>query len=169
MHNDEDERVFDKVHYWIDDQESGLCVGEAFQMITEEFLQRLRKAGYKVTPPRMAVLEVIQREGEHLNPHEILAQARTIHPAIGRATVYRTLELLTQLGIVRPIYVGEGGPTYIRTEGGHHHLVCSQCGRIEDFDECVAGQMVQDLSARFGFRITSHLLEFYGICTECQS
>lgn len=131
-------------------------------------VERLRAAGYKITPPRLAVLEVIEQEGEHLYPTEILAQAKTIHPALGRATVYRTLELLTQLGIVRPIYVGEQGPTYIRADGDHHHLVCSQCGQIVDFDECVAGAMAQELGERFGFLITSHLLEFYGICAGCQ-
>ncbi|MBK8798678.1 MAG: transcriptional repressor [Anaerolineales bacterium] len=79
-------------------------------------IRQLRAAGYKITPPRLAVLEVIQREGEHLNPNEILAHAQAIHPQTGRATVYRTLELLTQLGIVRPIYVGDSGPTYIRAQ-----------------------------------------------------
>jgi Fur family ferric uptake transcriptional regulator len=130
--------------------------------------EHLRAAGYKITPPRLAVLAVIEQEGEHLNPHEILEQARAIHPALGRATVYRTLELLTQLGIVRPIYVGESGPTYIRADGNHHHLVCARCGRIVDFDQCLADGMSQELGQRFGFEITSHLLEFYGVCAECR-
>jgi Fe2+ or Zn2+ uptake regulation protein len=133
------------------------------------FIGRLRDAGYKITPPRLAVLEVIEQEGEHLDPAQILRRAQSIHPAIGRATVYRTLELLTQLNIVRPIYVGEHGPTYIRAEGGHHHLVCSTCGIIIDFDQCMAGDMMRDLSDRFGFQIQSHLLEFYGTCVNCQS
>jgi Fur family ferric uptake transcriptional regulator len=117
----------------------------------------------------LAVLEVIEHKGEHLNPNEVLAQAKAIHPALGRATVYRTLELLTQLGVVRPIYVGETGPTYIRADGDHHHLVCSSCGQIVDFDDCRAGAMTQELTERFGFRITSHLLEFYGVCATCQN
>lgn len=131
-------------------------------------IDRLRAAGYKITPPRLAVLQVIEQDGEHLNPTEILARAQAIHPSVGRATVYRTLELLTQLNIVRPIYVGEGGPTYIRAEGGHHHLVCSDCGKIVDFDQCVAEQMVDELTERFGFVIKSHLLEFYGLCGDCR-
>lgn len=132
------------------------------------FIARLRDAGYKITPPRLAVLEVIEQEGEHLDPAQILRRAQSIHPAIGRATVYRTLELLTQLNIVRPIYVGEHGPTYIRAEGGHHHLVCSTCGVVIDFDQCMAGDMMRDLKDRFGFQIQSHLLEFYGVCANCQ-
>jgi Fur family ferric uptake transcriptional regulator len=135
--------------------------------MSERLIDRLRKAGHKITPPRRAVLDVIQREGEHLNPSEILRQAQAIYPQTGRATVYRTLELLTQLGIVRPIYVGEHGPTYIRAEGGHHHLVCSRCGAIVDFDQCAAESMERDLEARFGFEIRSHLLEFYGFCPHC--
>ena len=136
---------------------------------TQILVDRLRSAGYKITPPRLAVLEVISQEGEHLNPNEILGRTQAIRPGLGRATVYRTLEILTQLGIVRPIYVGESGPMYIRAEGGHHHLVCSACGRIIDFDQCVAEEMVQELRERFGFEITSHLLEFYGLCAECRN
>lgn len=132
------------------------------------FIERLRDAGYKITPSRLAVLEVIEQEGEHLDPAQILRRAQSIHPAIGRATIYRTLELLTQLNIVRPIYVGEHGPTYIRAEGGHHHLVCSTCGIVIDFDQCMAGDMMRDLTDRFGFQIQSHLLEFYGVCANCQ-
>lgn len=136
--------------------------------MSQPIISQLRDAGYKITPPRLAVLAVIEHEGEHLNPSEILARARAIHPRVGRATVYRTLELLTQLNYIRPIYVGENGPTYIRAEGGHHHLVCSLCGKVVDFDQCVADQMVQELTDRFGFRIQSHLLEFYGLCIGCQ-
>lgn len=132
-------------------------------------LETLRNAGYKVTPARVAVLETIELEGEHLHPAEILATAKKRYPALGRATVYRTLELLTQLGIVRPIYVGEEGPTYIRSSGGHHHLVCSRCGLIQDFDNCSSDEIARELSDRFDFQISSHLLEFYGLCASCRT
>ena len=137
-------------------------------MIERELVQRLRAAGYKITPPRRAVIEVVLGKGEHLNPNEILQRAQDIYPQTGRATVYRTLELLTALGIVRPIYVGEHGPLYIRAEGGHHHLVCSRCGAVTDFDQCVADTMERELEARFDFQIRSHLLEFYGLCARCR-
>jgi Fur family ferric uptake transcriptional regulator len=71
--------------------------------------------------------------------------------------------------LAAPRSIGEHGPTYIRAEGGHHHLVCSTCGIIIDFDQCMAGDMMRDLSDRFGFQIQSHLLEFYGTCVNCQS
>lgn len=138
-------------------------------MADHNWAELLRTAGYKVTPAREAVLESIPQMGEHLNPAEILKQGRVRYPALGRATVYRTLELLTSLGIVRPIYIGEAGPAYICTQGGHHHLVCSRCGVMVDFDRCVVDEMAADLHARFGFIITSHLLEFYGFCPACQA
>lgn len=138
-------------------------------MAEQQWTELLRAAGYKVTPAREAVLESIPQAGEHLNPAEILEQGRARYPALGRATVYRTLELLTSLGIVRPIYIGEAGPTYIRSQGGHHHLVCSRCGVMVDFDRCIADEMMAELHARFGFTITSHLLEFYGLCPACQA
>lgn len=137
--------------------------------LSPELTARLRAAGYKLTPPRLAVLEVIFGRGGHLNPAEILEQAREIHPGVGRASIYRTLELLTQLGIIRPIYLGENGPIYIHAEGGHHHLVCSTCGRVIDFEQCTADQIADELSERYGFTINSHLLEFYGECATCKS
>ena len=135
--------------------------------LSPELTARLRAAGYKLTPPRLAVLQVIFNQGGHLNPAEILARANAIHPGVGRASIYRTLELLTQLGIIRPIYLGENGPIYIHAQGGHHHLVCSTCGKVIDFDQCSADQISDELSARYGFIIHSHLLEFYGRCAEC--
>ena len=132
-----------------------------------DLLARLRKAGCKITPARLAVINTVLAEGQHRNAADILRQAQALHPHTSRATVYRTLELLTELGIVRPIYVGENGPTYIRAEGGHHHLVCAQCGKIVDFDQCGADSLGRELEARFGFHIHSHRLEFYGLCAEC--
>jgi Fe2+ or Zn2+ uptake regulation protein len=82
--------------------------------------------------------------------------------------VYRTLELLTALGAIRPIYLGDVGPRFTRAEGGHHHVVCSQCGTVVEFDECVADELAQSLAQQLGFQIWGHLLEFYGLCGDCQ-
>ncbi len=130
-------------------------------------LDQLRQAGYKVTPARTAVLQVIEQGHEHLNPADVLERARGLYPAIGRATVYRTLELLTELGLVRPIYGGENALSFIRAEGGHHHLVCSDCGTVIEFEDCIADELAPQLEARFGFQVRSHLLEFYGLCQRC--
>jgi Fur family ferric uptake transcriptional regulator len=135
---------------------------------TEQLIERIKKAGYKLTPARLAVVKVIDDEHAHLNPADVLEQARRYYPKLGRATVYRTLELLTELGILRPIYMGENTPRFIRTEGGHHHLVCNDCGEVIEFDECMAGELSQTIQEQFGFEIGSHLLEFYGRCRQCK-
>ena len=129
--------------------------------------RRVREGGYKLTPPRLAVLQVIEQEN-HLSTGEIFQRAQTIQPGVGLATVYRALEIFTELGIVRPITLGDGPPTYIRAEGGHHHLVCSACGAVIEFDECGSAALAAELAARYNFQIQSHLLEFYGLCANCR-
>lgn len=130
--------------------------------------QRVRAGGYKLTPPRLAVLQVVEEDCDHLNTGEIFRRAQAIQPGVGLATVYRALEIFTELGIVRPITLGDGPPTYIRAEGGHHHLVCSACGTVIEFDQCSSGTLAQELADRYDFHIQSHLLEFYGLCADCR-
>ncbi len=136
--------------------------------VSAQLTERLSAAGYRLTSARLAVLAVVETSHAHLTPGLVLDEAKSHAPGLGRATVYRTLELLTELGILRPIYLGDGGVYFIRAEGGHHHLVCSGCGQVVEFDECMAGEMVQELQERFGYQIDSHLLEFHGRCTVCQ-
>ena len=128
---------------------------------------RIQTAGFKLTLPRQAVLEVLENSEGHLTPAEVLERAQAIYPSLGRATVYRTLELLTNLGVVRPIFLGERGVCLTLAEGGHHHLVCSDCGAIIEFDECAVDGLEQDLAQRLNFQIHGHLLEFYGLCEQC--
>jgi len=134
---------------------------------TSRLAESLRGAGYRLTAPRLAVLKVLNTEREHLSPAQVLERGRAIYPALSRATVYRTLELLTGLGVIRPIYLSNGGPCFTRAEGGHHHLICSDCGTVIEFDECVVGDLSRTLSEQLGFEIRSHLLEFYGLCGDC--
>ena len=129
---------------------------------------RLRQAGYKLTTPRQAVIQVLEQQGGHLSPAEVLALSQQLYPGISRATVYRTLDLLTDLGLIRPIFIGDTSQRYVTAEGGHHHLVCTDCGTAFEFEKCQADQMVASLSARFQFEIHSHLLEFYGLCEACK-
>lgn len=135
--------------------------------MAERLVERVREAGYRLTPPRLAVLQVLAAEKGHLSPTEVLERGRTIYPALSRATVYRTLELLTGLGLIRPIYLAESGMCFALAEEGHHHLICSACGAVIEFDECVAADLARILTEQLGFQIRSHLLEFYGLCGNC--
>jgi len=129
--------------------------------------ERLHQAGYRLTAPRQAVLQVVETEAGHLSPAEVLRRGRLIHPGLSRATVYRTLEILTTLGLLRSLYLGERGSQVACVAGGHHHLLCLECGRTIHFDDCLVEQVEELIAARLGFQIQSHLLELYGICRDC--
>ena len=130
--------------------------------------QKLKAAGYKLTAPRLAVIEVLENNPEHLSHSQILVKGQQIYPKLSRATVYRTMELLVALNLVRPLYLNDPTQRFVSATGGHHHLVCANCGAIIEFDYCTADQLAQKLADQYSFQIHSHLLEFQGICQACQ-
>lgn len=131
--------------------------------------RHLQTAGFKLTPPRQAVLQVLEESDEHLSSAQVLERAQALYPTLGRATVYRTLELLTGLGIVRPIFLGAQGVCFTRVDSSHHHMICSDCGLVVEIESCAIDEIQEELSERLRFRIKGHLLEFYGLCEHCQA
>lgn len=132
----------------------------------------LRTGGHKLTPARLAVVRVLETEGPHLSPAEVLVQGRAYYPALSRATVYRTLDLLTEMGLLRPIYAGERGNRVARVGGGHQHLVCLQCGAVTHLSDAAEEAIEQALAQRLGpasYEVRSFLLELYGRCADCCS
>jgi|YNPNPStandDraft_1061719.scaffolds.fasta_scaffold03393_8 Fur family ferric uptake transcriptional regulator len=130
---------------------------------------RLCAAGYRLTAARSATIRVLESGDPHLSPAEVLERGRAFHPALSRATVYRTLELLTSLGLLRPLYGGEDGVRFACVADGHHHLICLKCGAAIHFDRCgLDDGMEHDLEQQFGFEVKSHMLELYGLCADCR-
>ena len=127
----------------------------------------LKQAGYKLTAPRKAVIEVLQNHPGHLSHDQILEEGRKICPQLGRATVYRTMELLVELNMVRPLYLADATQRFIPAAGGHHHLVCSHCGAVIEFNHCTTTRLAQELAEKYHFQVHSHLLEFWGVCQNC--
>jgi Fur family ferric uptake transcriptional regulator len=129
----------------------------------------LSERGYKLTPQRRAIIRVIATSSDHLTPAAVYERVYQDHPHIGLVTVYRTLEILAQIGFARRIH-GEGGcHSYVAALPGHrHHLVCSNCGTVIDFPGCDLSELERSLSRQTGFKIESHLLEFLGRCQDCQ-
>jgi Fur family ferric uptake transcriptional regulator len=129
----------------------------------------LTERGFRLTAARKVILDVFVRSGGHITADDLAEMIRRKSPGIGRMTVYRTLELLGQLGLIRPIYQGTGAAHYVlMEEGHHHHLVCSSCGIVIEVQECALEQIEQAVSGRFRFQVQGHLLEFYGTCYNCQ-
>jgi len=130
----------------------------------------LRQHGYKLTPQRHALLRVIAAHHDHLSPDEIYNIAKQEFPDIGRVTVYRTLDILSNLNLVCRVHTADGCRNYMmrRPTEHHHHIVCSVCGKSIDFTHCDLSELVKNLSDKTGFIIEGHLLEFFGKCPNCR-
>lgn len=138
--------------------------------LTEKKLAALLKQqGYKLTPQRRAVLNAIADSHEHLTPAALYERVHQECPGIGLVTVYRTLEVLAQLGVICEVHAGGNCRSYLmrRPSEHHHHLICSGCGAVVDFSHCDLGELEQRLAQETGFEIECHLLEFLGHCRRC--
>ncbi len=135
----------------------------------EHHKSRLRNAGYKLTHARLTVLDVIQNLGGHCTSAEVLDAVAAVDESIGRASVFRTLDLLTQLNIIRPTYVDTSmTPQYVMMpDGHHHHIICTDCNRVFEFEDCGLAGLTEKLETKFNLDITGHLLEFYAKCKDC--
>ena len=130
----------------------------------------VRHRGYKITPQRRAVLNAIAESSGHLTPAAIYERVHKEKPGIGLVTVYRTLDLLTELGLICEVHAGGSCRSYLmrRPSEHHHHLICSECGTVADFADCDLNELEQKLSRKTGFEINGHLLEFSGLCQNCR-
>lgn len=140
--------------------------------ILETCHERLREAGYRLTNARLTVLDaLITHEEHHLTSSDILEAVNARDDSIGRASVFRTLDLFTRLGLIRPTYLGNNvTPSYVvMADNHHHHIICTKCQRVIEIDECGLGHVEQSLEQRFNVRITGHMVEFFALCEVCRA
>jgi Fe2+ or Zn2+ uptake regulation protein len=132
------------------------------------YAPELRSRGFRMTPQRMAILHVLHHAGTHLSPGEIFRRAQMELPRITEPTVYRTLDFLTENGLIYPSHSGNRHSTYQIAGRDHHHVICRICGSEIEVDHAVLASMYQKLEAASGYaRIDSHI-NFFGICPKCQ-
>ena len=130
----------------------------------------LHQNNRKLTRPRQVVLDIVTQANHHLTPAEIYRQARSRYPHLGLTTVYRTLDLLVDLGYIQRIHLNEGCHSYASRAKPHgHQLVCSSCGRAEEFADCDLEPLIKTLHDKTGYAIEMHMLELMGRCPACQS
>lgn len=122
------------------------------------------------TAQRQVIVEQFLLAGEHLTAEELHHRAREVDPAIGAATVYRTLNLLVEIGVASRVRFGSGSAAYEPALDRHHHdhLVCLACGRVVEFEDEQIERRQRAIAKRHGFVLRSHRLELHGICPECQ-
>jgi len=128
-------------------------------------IERLEMRGHRVTASRRRVLDAVFAQPAHFTVDDVLRATRKV----GRATVFRTMKLLQDLNIVCRVLLEDGTLHYrLSTRGHHHHLVCRDCGRVEDFTQCDVGSLVRELASAANYEIEGHWLEVYGRCHACR-
>jgi Fur family ferric uptake transcriptional regulator len=132
-------------------------------------VHELAQSGYRITRPRRAVIRALLEDEGYSNPAEVRERARRYCPTVGLVTVYRTLDLLSELGFARRIHTEDGCHSYAAANHGHRHpLICRRCGAAVEFEGCDLAPFLARLSRETGYVIEDHLLELVGLCTACQ-
>lgn len=128
----------------------------------------LHNSSLKTTPSRLAVLGFLQESAKPLDADEIFKHITEEHEGADRATIYRILDAFTEKGIVTKLEFGEGKYRYEIAGLDHHHLICENCGSIEDISDCGIQEWEEEIQKKKGFMVKRHSLEFFGLCSVCQ-
>jgi len=138
----------------------------------EETLEssELRKAGLKVTLPRMKILDILEEgRDSHLSAEDVYKSLLESGEDIGLATVYRVLTQFEAAGLVKRHHFEGGHSVFELNEGSHHdHILCVKCGRVDEFVDEMIEQRQKDIASRLGYEMTDHCLYMYGICGKCR-
>jgi Fur family ferric uptake transcriptional regulator len=136
-------------------------------MTGTDWTRELRARGYRLTPQRQLVLQAVSHL-EHATPDEICAEVRKTATGVNISTVYRTLELLEELGLVKHTHLGHGSPSYYPAHAAEHlHLVCRDCGSVTEADLAVATPLAETLAERYDFDTDVQHFAIYGRCGRC--
>lgn len=138
----------------------------------ENLKEELKKKGYKLTPQRRAIVDtIIVNKGKHLTAEEIYDEVKIACPEIGLATVYRTILLLEEMGIVYKLDLNDGCSRYelahINETHRHHHLVCNNCGKVIEVEDDLLEDLELQIEKVYKFKILDHSVKFFGVCDCC--
>jgi Fur family ferric uptake transcriptional regulator len=131
-------------------------------------ISALDRAGHRVTEPRRQVAGLIARQLGHFTAADLVDDARSGRLAIGRATIFRSLELFAALNVVERVDLPGGGHAYVECEPvHHHHVICTTCGRTTEVEDCGMREVAREVARRSGYRVDTHRLELFGTCPDC--
>ena len=145
-----------------------------------EILKIFKNNGHRLTAPRKAIISILSKTNNHPSVEEIYMDVHKKYPSIGITTVYRTLDLLVNWGLVHKFDFGEGKSRYELIDhpngiGHHHHLICVNCKKIINYTDLISDEtdlfkkLETRLSNKYNFKMNNHIVEFYGICEECNT
>lgn len=126
----------------------------------------LHERGLRMTPQRQMVLDAVRSLG-HATPESVCAHVQLTAPAVNISTVYRTLDLLEDIGVVRHTHLGHGAPAYSADAHPHVHLACHRCGRVTEIDPALLAPLTSALQTEHGFRLDPAHLALSGLCAAC--
>ncbi|MBE8953580.1 MAG: transcriptional repressor [Quinella sp. 1Q7] len=142
----------------------------------QDLRARLSERGYKMTPQRKEILKIFVEHSDkhHMSAEDVYNLLRKSDSEIGLATVYRALDLLSELGILVQVEFGDGCARYELNTADpkvhhHHHLICVKCKRVIEFEEDLLDDLETTIAEESGFRILNHEVKFFGYCKDCQS
>jgi Fur family ferric uptake transcriptional regulator len=135
----------------------------------QAIVSALGDAGYRLTAPRRALAELIAGRRDHFTAEELLGESRRRRLGVTRATAFRSLDVLADLGIIERLDLPSGGHAFVACEPAHHHhVVCSSCGRSAGVADHGLERIARAIGRETGFRVDTHRLELFGLCPACQ-
>ncbi len=131
----------------------------------------LDRAGYHSTAPRRAMAEMVAAREGRFTAEDLLVEARRARRGVGRATIFRSLEIFESLGLVEQVHLPNGEHAYVACERPHHHhVVCKECGRSQEVGDLGITPIARELvEQRTGYLVDSHRIEFFGLCPDCRA
>lgn len=135
----------------------------------DDLVVRLRQNGLRLTPQRLVVLKTIIGNKNHLSVEEIYNHIHIDYPMIGRATIYKTIAMLKEMGEITELFFNNDGARYeVSGESPHPHLICTQCNRVIDIEDDTLVLSCEATARKTGYKITSFRLDYFGLCPDCQ-
>jgi Fur family ferric uptake transcriptional regulator len=133
-------------------------------------IEELQVRGMRVTPQRAIIFEAIESLQGHITAEDVFREIQKVNPYISLATVYRTLELLQELNLINQTNLGRSQAYFaLKNHGSHHHLVCTECGCIEEFPDDLLNSVRRELLTQFGFQAYTDHMSIFGICQKCHN
>ncbi|RMF21208.1 MAG: transcriptional repressor [Deltaproteobacteria bacterium] len=134
----------------------------------EQFREFIRERGLKSTRQRDEIARWFFASDGHLSADQIYRQVKAASPGIGFSTVYRTMKLLCEAGLVHERHFGDGEALYENVSSHHDHCICNECGKIIEFENEQIEKLQEAVAKRFDFELQSHRMELYGLCSDCR-
>jgi Fe2+ or Zn2+ uptake regulation protein len=145
---------------------------QATSLSNHEIVETLREQGYRLTSPRRAIAEAVLSFERAFTAEDVLQRLDESDPSVGRATVFRTLDVLVQLRLLDRLHAADGCHSYVLAHSRsrhYHHLICNSCGAVVPFESCNIESLYPTVSAQTDFQISGHMLELFGLCGSCRA